>query len=436
MNSALFMNTPRTAPAHRANFGAASSASSPAGPSAASRAAGSTEPQAAFRAAGSAGSSAEQLHRRPRTRPAESALRRLVDGSADLFRGNDYPRRLAEAAAGTQRPVTTGRRIAVVGSRGGAGKTTVAALLARIYAVTRADAVAAIDNAPGTGTLGLRLGVPAAPSLDAVAARLGADAPVSLRQLAALLTVAEPANLLVTGRRGNPLRRASAPGQWAGVCSVSAGPPAAAWLPAGPGAPDDGVLRDDGVPAAGGVTGVASVPAAGGMPPDRAALLSRAISRCCPITILDCGPGLADPAARGALQNAHAAVFVTPASVAGLADAVEYAAAWRLDPGFAAVPFLMLIVQSTKDSAFSASREARELRRAGINALHLGPDRHLAAGVEVNPALLARRTRLEAVLVASHVLAAAVTGPVAENSGTLSTTALSIGHPGATGYPA
>ena len=326
------------------------------------------------------------------TRPAESQLHRFLAGSAGLFRGDDYPQRLAEAAAGTQLPVTTGRRIAVVGSRGGAGKTTVAALLARIYAAMRADAVAAVDNAPEAGTLGHRLGVPDAPSLDTVASRIGTDTPVSLGHLAALLSVAGPANLLVTGRRRPHPWMAAGPRDAASDAAGS-GVSTPAWTPAGPAA---GAYGTDG--------------AAGG---DPATLLSRAVSRYCPLTIFDCGSGLSDPGARWALGNAHLALFVTPASVAGGEDAVDYAAGWRLDPALAAVPLLVLVVQSAGGSAPGASRAAAGLRRTGVDALHLGHDRHLAAGVEIDTALLSRRTRLEAVSLASRVLSAAIAGPAA-----------------------
>lgn len=345
-------------------------------------------------------SAPQRLRRILRTRPAESPLHRLLSGSADLFRGDDYPQRLAEAAAGTQLPVTTGRRIALVGSRGGAGKTTVAALLARIYAAMRSDTVAAVDLAPGAGTLGLRLGVPHAPPFETAAARLHAGTPDSLRGLTALLAVAEPGNLLVAGRRGF----SEDPG--ADRPDPSA---AGVWIPTGPHAPPEWTP--------GGRSGshppgqIHSGPDTPLDVPDGASRMSRIISRYCPITIFDCGAGLTDPAALWAAGHSHVTVFVTPASVAGLEDALEYAGAWRRSPGLAGAPLLVLVVQSAPDRDFTASREAGRLRRAGVPAVHLGRDRHLAAGVELSPALLSRRTRLEAAAVASQVLSAAISRP-------------------------
>ena len=288
----------------------------------------------------------QQLRRVLRTRPAESGLRRAWLRSTGLFTGDDYPRRLAEAAAGAQAPVTTGRRIAVVGSRGGAGKSTVAALLARVFAATRADTVAAVDTA-GSGTLGLRLGLPDAPPLDAVARRLGTDVPASLAGLASLLAVGGPANLLVAGRRG---------------------------------------------------------PAAQEWSDDAATHLARSISRYCPITLFDGGSPLADPAGRWAVDNSHLAVFVTSASVAGLEDAAEYAAFRQRDHLLVPVPLLVLVTQTSPGSPFVPALEAKRLARTGVSTAYLGYDRHLAAGVEVSPALLARRTRLEAAALASRVL--------------------------------
>lgn len=341
-------------------------------------------------------------------RPAESSLLRVLAGSAGLFRGDDYPQRLAEAAAGTQLPVTTGRRIAVVGSRGGAGKTTAAALLARVYAALRADAVAAVDNAPESGTLGFRMGVPGAPSLDAVAARCGPAAPDSLRELAALLTVAGQANLLVTGRR-RP-RSWTVVGSGAGTARVR--PVPAAWVPPGPAASGPG-CRPDGTGKTDNGERTDNGEKTDNGPDDAAASLLRIISRYCSVTLFDCGPGLGDPDARRVLAQAHLALFVTPASASGLADAAEYASGWELDPLLGGVPLLVLVVQSDRDSGFNAAREAGKLRRSGIGAASLGYDRHLAAGLEVDPARCSRRTRLEAASLASRVLSAAVAAPAA-----------------------
>ncbi len=65
---------------------------------------------------------------------------------------------VTQTAYAIQQPVTTGRQISVSSIRGGAGKSTVAALLALTYAHYRADPVLAIEADPALGTLPHRLG--------------------------------------------------------------------------------------------------------------------------------------------------------------------------------------------------------------------------------------------------------------------------------------
>ena len=301
-----------------------------------------------------AGFVSENLQRRLRTRPAESPAKRALGHISSLFGGNDYPQQLASAIAGAQAPVVIGRRIAVVGSRGGSGRTTAAALLARVYAAMRADAVAALDHTPAAGTLALRLGTPSARPFNAAAALVAQHPPSSLAGLASVLTPANPPNLLVAGRHS----------------------------PA----------EDDGGDAGG-----------------NADLLARAASRYCPITVFDCPP-MGTPGTGWALERSHLAVFAASADAAGLNDAAEYAYRWRRDPELSGLPLLVLVTQPLADSPFDAAAEAGRLSRLGIPALPLGYDRHLRAGLELDLGLLARRTRLQAAQLAAHCLALAGTG--------------------------
>ena len=294
-------------------------------------------------------STPQRLRRTLRTRPAESPARRFLHQAADMFRGDDYPQSLAEAAAGVQQPVTTGRRIAVVGSRGGAGRSTAAALLARTYAAMRSDAAAAVDLAE-SGTLALRLAAPAAPSLDAAAAHLGRTIPGSLAGVREFLASPGPENLLVTGRR---------PAGWTRTS-------------------DDDVLH-----------------------------LSRVLSRYCPVTLFDCPPGLGPGAVRWALGESHLALFVTPASVAGIDDAERAAELWRTQPDLGTVPLLVLLTRASARSPFKPDVEARRLARSGVDTVFLDYDAHLAAGVEIQPRLLSRAARLQGTELAARVLSAA-----------------------------
>ena len=324
----------------------------------------STDPSAGFGAPAPVSpdgfeSTPQRLRRTLRTRPAEGPGRRVFQQAADMFRGDDYPQSLAEAAAGVQQPVTTGRRIAVIGTRGGAGRSTAVALLARTYASLRADAAAAVDLADA-GTLALRLNAPDAPPLDAIAARLGRTIPGSLAELRGFVTSPGPENLLVTGRRG---------------------------VPGAQTATDDDALH-----------------------------LSRVLSRYCPVTLFDCPPGLGGvngqrDQVRWALQEAHLALYVTPASVAGLDDAAEAAQLWHQDPARAGVPLLVVLTRTSPRSPFNPAAEARRLRRSGVDTAVLDYDAHLAAGVEIQPRLLSRSVRLQGTELAARVLAAASTAP-------------------------
>ena len=64
----------------------------------------------------------------------------------------------ARLASEVQQPVTTGRIIAVTSIRGGVGKTTTSALLARTFIRYRRDPVLALEADAALGTLPVRLG--------------------------------------------------------------------------------------------------------------------------------------------------------------------------------------------------------------------------------------------------------------------------------------
>lgn len=70
------------------------------------------------------------------------------------------PERLTRAWSGAQAPVSTGRRVLVVGAHGGAGTSTVAVCLAQELQARRADGVALVDAAPGRAGLRDRLRQP------------------------------------------------------------------------------------------------------------------------------------------------------------------------------------------------------------------------------------------------------------------------------------
>ena len=306
-------------------------------------------------AAGPAGpgpfeSDAEQRRRRLRGRRGEPWLVRTVLAARGLLSSDDYPRRLVAATAGAQAAVSTGRRIAVIGSRGGAGKTTTAALLASLYAAARQDTIAAVDLAPAGGTLALRLGVPDAPAIDDAAAVLHSSPAAGADDLRRRLAAAGP-NLWVAGER-----------------------------------------------ALGGHAGNAALSAAG-----------QTISRYCPVAVYDCatGPG-ENPDTNWAIGVAQLAVLVAPASVAGVQDVRRTAAAWAATPELAGTGLLAVLTRSDADAPLDPMAEAKLLARDGISVLPLGYDRHLAGGVELDPGLMSRAVRLQAAELASTALALAM----------------------------
>ena len=293
-------------------------------------------------------SAAEASRRRLRTRPGMPAGRRFLRQLTGLFRSDDYSQRLIAAAAGAQDPVSTGRRIAVISSRGGSGKTTTTAVLASVFASMRQDAVAAVDNDPGLGSLPLRLGLDSAPSLDVLASAVVNKAPETRDELAAQMAAAG-GNLFATGAR--------------------------LWHPRA-----DSLALDR-------------------------ALTS--ISRFFPITLLDSPTGISHPDAVWAIKAAHAVLLVVPATVAGTQDALVYHRAWRQDPATREVPLLAVVTGTDSDAPLEPVHEAVRLGRDGLDAMTLPYDRHLAAGVEIDLALLAPQTRLDATALASRVLRAA-----------------------------
>ncbi|WP_206443120.1 hypothetical protein [Candidatus Protofrankia californiensis] len=96
-------------------------------------------------------------HGDPLARRVGRALRELVGSS--VAHEVDQATLVAQRV---QQPITTGRRIVVTSIRGGAGKTTVSALLGTAFAHYRHDRALIVEADPGLGTLPVRVGAPAA----------------------------------------------------------------------------------------------------------------------------------------------------------------------------------------------------------------------------------------------------------------------------------
>jgi len=245
---------------------------------------------------------AERARRLLRSRPATPWPAQLAAGIGRLFRGDDFPDLIAEAAHGAQAPVTTGRRLAVVGARGGAGKSTITALLALSWAALRQDTIAAIDAGAAPGTLGLRLGVPDAPAADDVVSALPPRV-TDATALPQMFAVPRTGLLTAAGRRRDD-------------------------------SPAEPLLES----------------------------LSRMLARHCAITLFDAPTGLDSKASRWCIGHAHAILFVTPATVAGIEAARTFVQRTPGGSDTTGAPVRILVVQADRRSPVSARAQAAVLR--------------------------------------------------------------------------
>jgi MinD-like ATPase involved in chromosome partitioning or flagellar assembly len=281
-------------------------------------------------------------HGDPFARRLSRGMRRVVGAS-----GAGEVRRTADVEMTLGRQLPSRRQIAVTSIRGGAGKTTVAALTATVIAEYRQDRVLAVDADSGLGSLPLRLGV--APQR-------------SVHDLAA----AQPRTFEdVTHFLGRTVD-----GLW--VLSGTAG----------------GRI--------GGELDLATYQAAVG-----------ALSRYFAAVVVDCGAGLLPELQRGVLADSHSQVMVTPGTVDGAISA-QGALDWQARNGFEHLlpRTVIAFVTHTPHVDADLSRAAQML--GGMPVVHLPYDRHLATGTAVESARIGEDTRAAAIRVAVEAFARAV----------------------------
>ncbi|XRQ03342.1 hypothetical protein ACN3XK_42965 [Actinomadura welshii] len=278
----------------------------------------------------------------------DSLLRRVGRGAVRPFRPADDVQALTEHGAWIQHPVTTGRRIAVTGLRGGAGKSTVAALVASVFARYRRDRVLALDLDPELGSLPLRLGVRAEHTLADLAGLDLAAAP--FEDVEPRLTRLGETLWALPGHRG-----------------------------ALGGGADGGVYRAAGVP----------------------------LSRFFGVAVTDCGAGISTDLHRAVLSAAHAQILVTPATVDGAAS-VGRALDWMNASGFRDLvsrTVVVFAVQSPHLTRLADVKKAGEiLAEAGVGSVKLRFDRHLATGSVLDAGRLGYSTRVAAMVIAAEAL--------------------------------
>ena len=285
-------------------------------------------------------------HRDPLARQAARRVREVL--------GMGASREVREATTRAERlrqPVTTIRRIAVLSGRGGAGKTTVAALVATALAAARPDRVLAVDAAPELGSLALLAGA-ASPR---PVAGLGRAAPQPQA-----FEDADPH----LGRTDSGL-----------------------WLLTGPTSADPTPRLD--------------------LPAYRAAVA--ALSRFFAVLVTDCGPDPASRLNRGVLEDAHALALVAPATVDGLLSTHQTIARLR-QTSASLLPRTVVVLssQTPHGEAVDLKRGTRSLASQGVRVARLPYDRHLAAGARLRPELLGERTTTAVIGLAADLLGFAV----------------------------
>ncbi|MBO2465259.1 MinD/ParA family ATP-binding protein [Actinomadura violacea] len=278
--------------------------------------------------------------------------RRIGRGAVHAFLPTGDVRSVAEQAASIQRPIITGRRIAVAGMRGGAGKSTVTALLATVFAHYRRDRVLALDVDPDFGSLALRLG----------AARRHAVGDLTMANGFRSFDEAEPF-LVRVGER--------------------------LWTLAG----NHGNIGD--------------APLSAEIYRDRAMPLTRFFG----ITLVDCDSGITGPLSRHVLEGSHVQILVAPATPDG-ARSVGRELDWLQSAGMQERLHRTVVVFTVKAPYgrryLDLEGASAILADVGVACVRLDYDRHLASGAPLDPQRLAHNTRTTAIRLAALLLDRAV----------------------------
>ncbi|MEU0137012.1 MinD/ParA family protein [Streptomyces sp. NPDC006296] len=270
---------------------------------------------------------------------ATRGVRRLLSSSA--AREVSEITRTAEML---QQPVTTGRQIAVTSIRGGAGKSTVAALLGTTYAHYRQDPVLLVEADPALGSLPLRLGAEA------------------LRWTTGdLADIVEPQMSLLD------------------VTGYLVQLPDNAWLLPG------------------------SQGRIGAMLDARAyERVMVSLRRYFGVTVVDCET-LPAEVARVALSASQARVLASPATLEGLTSTYNVLTWMKGLPRHVIEGTVVAVTAQVPHTGIDLDRAAQRLESTGARVTVLPYDRHLAAGGAIDTGLLARPTRLAATQLAADV---------------------------------
>ncbi|MFB6818233.1 MinD/ParA family protein [Streptomyces sp. NPDC056347] len=270
---------------------------------------------------------------------AARALRVSVSSSA----ARDVARTTATAET-LQQPVTTGRQIAVTSIRGGAGKSTVAALLGTTYAHYRQDPVLLVEADPALGSLPLRLGAE------------------SLRWTTGdLAGIIEPQMSLLD------------------ITGYLVQLPGNAWLLPG----SQGQI--------------------GAMLDSRAyERIMVSLRRYFGVTVVDCET-LPAEVARVALSAAQARVLAAPATLEGVTSTYAVLTWMQSLPRQVIAGTVVALSELVPHGGLDLNQAVERLKATGASVQVLPYDRHLAAGGEIRTDLLAHATREAATRLAADV---------------------------------
>jgi MinD-like ATPase involved in chromosome partitioning or flagellar assembly len=272
-------------------------------------------------------------------------MRKMVGASA----AGDV-RNVSELTAQLGRPVPSCRRIVVTSIRGGAGKSSVAALVADVLRRHRDDRVLAIDADPGMGSLPLRLGVTPRRSLR----ELAAARPRSWEEAAAFLAHTEDGLWVLSGASDGVSEELSLK-----TFQVGAG----------------------------------------------------TLGRYFAAAVIDCGAGLVSGLHREVLGSAHAQVFVVPGTGDGALSA-RAALDWFGQNGLGALLSRTVIALVGQNGGGELDRAAEALADGGASVVSVPYDRHLASGSAIVADRIAAATRTAATRIAAEAFAHTLTwGP-------------------------
>ncbi|WP_326814784.1 hypothetical protein OIE61_22505 [Streptomyces sp. NBC_01762] len=270
---------------------------------------------------------------------ATRALRRTVSSSAAKEVAEIT--RIAEVL---QQPVTTGRQISVTSIRGGAGKTTVAALLGTTYAHYRQDPVLVVEADPALGSLPLRLGA------ETLRWTIGDFADIVEPQMSLLDITGYLVQL-----------------------------PGNAWL----------------LPGSQGQIGAML-----GSKAYEGVMVS--LRRYFGVTVVDCET-LPAEVARVALSASQARVLTAPATLEGVTSTYSVLQWMQGLPQHVIAGTVVVLTELVPHPGLDLAEAAEKLRSTGASVQVLPYDRHLAAGGLIRTELLAHSTREAATRLAADV---------------------------------